>query len=258
MAHQTTQETQDGHEMRMAFLEHLAELRDRGLRIFVAIFVGTVIGFFFSAQAIEVLQEPFCEIAANPADCEFTTLNPTDNIMVFFRVALLLGGILAIPLVTYQVMAFITPGLTKRERRIVFMSIPAITILFLVGVLFSWFILIPPALTFLNGFLPNLFDPEWTADGYLSFTTSLIFWMGVAFETPLVFFVLSVIGMVTPKALASNWRIAIVAASIAAAVITPTIDPVNMFLVMGPLLALYVISIMLTFVGIRINQARNK
>ncbi len=249
---------QDGHELRMAFLEHLAELRDRGLRIFLALFIGTIVGFVFSAQGIEILQGPYCEIAGETGNCQFQLLDPTGGIMVYFRVALLIGGILAVPAITYQVMAFIVPGLTKKERRIIFLSLPAITLLFIIGVVFSWFVLIPPALTFLNGFLPDLFRPEWTADGYLSFTTSLIFWMGVAFEAPLVFFVLSVIGVVTPGSLAKNWRIAIVGASIAAAMITPTIDPVNMFLVMGPLLALYVISILLSFIGVRINRGQSR
>lgn len=253
MTEQTSAKMQDGHEVRMAFLEHLGELRDRGIRAFLAVFIGTIVGFVFAAQGLEILREPFCQIVEAGGNCQFQLLDPTSGIMVYFRVALLIGGILSVPAVTYQVMAFIIPGLTNKERRIIFMSLPAITLLFLIGVIFSWLVLIPPALTFLNGFLPDLFRPEWTADGYLSFTTSLIFWMGVAFETPLVFFVLSVVGVVTPKLLIKNWRIAIVGASIAAAMITPTIDPVNMFLVMGPLLALYVISILLTFIGVRIN-----
>lgn len=258
MAQENTPQLEDGHELRMAFLEHLAELRDRGLKIFLALFIGTIVGFFLSQFGLEILREPYCRILEASGDCRFQVLDPTGNIMVYFRVALLIGGIFAIPAITYQVMAFIIPGLTKRERRIVYMSLPAITLLFLVGVVFSWFILIPPALTFLNGFLPDIFNPEWTADGYLSFTTSLIFWMGVAFEAPLVFFVLSVIGVVTPGGLIKNWRIAVVGASIAAAMITPTIDPVNMFLVMGPLLALYAISILLTFVGTRINRGETR
>lgn len=257
MAAETGQnEALDGHALRMTFLEHLVEFRDRALWAFGALVLGTIIGFAFAAPGIEILRGPFCRIVEAEANCRFQLLDPTGGIMVYFRVALLIGGILAIPMITYQFMAFVIPGLTKRERRMVFMSLPAIVGLFLIGVLFSWFVLIPPALTFLNGFLPDLFRPEWTADGYLSFTTSLIFWMGVAFETPLVFFVLSVIGVVTPRSLISNWRIAIVGASIAAAMITPTIDPVNMFLVMGPLLALYLVSILLTMIGVRINRGQ--
>lgn len=255
---------EDGHAVRMAFLEHLAELRDRTIWAFLALVIGTVIGFIFARQGLIILQEPFCRIIegaiveGSDASCRFQVLDPTGNIMVYFRVALLIGGILAIPMITYQVMAFVVPGLTRKERRLIFMALPAITGLFIVGVLFSWFLLIPPALTFLNGFLPELFNPEWTAQGYLSFTTSLIFWMGVAFETPLVFFVLSVLGIVTPHGLMGNWRLAVVGASIAAAFITPTIDPVNMFLVMGPLLALYIISILLTFIGVRINRGQTR
>jgi sec-independent protein translocase protein TatC len=112
----------------------------------------------------------------------------------------------------------------------------------------------PPALGFLEGFQRDLFQPEWTADLYLSFVTSLIFWMGVAFETPLVFFVLGLLGLVAPGALVRNWRIAVVGAAIAAALITPTIDPVNMSLVMGPLLTLYTLSIFLVFIARRLAR----
>jgi sec-independent protein translocase protein TatC len=111
----------------------------------------------------------------------------------------------------------------------------------------------PPALGFLQGFQPTLFKPEWTADLYLSFITSLIFWMGVAFETPLIFFVLALLGLVSAGALARNWRVAVVGSSVAAAMITPTVDPVNMILVMGPLMTLYLLSILLVYVGRRIN-----
>ena len=93
----------------------------------------------------------------------------------------MMGAGFAIPLITYQLLMFIFPGLTRKERRIVLMSLPAISLLFVVGVVFSWFVLMPPALGFLEGFQQNLFRSEWTADLYLSFVTSLIFWMGVAF-----------------------------------------------------------------------------
>src|SRR5690606_24683741 len=122
---------------------------------------------------------------------------------------------------------------------------------------FAWYLLIPPALDFLANFQSQIFMVEWTADGYLGFVTSLLFWMGVAFETPLVFFVISVLGFVTARTLLNNWRIAIVGASIAAAMITPTIDPVNMFLVMAPLLTLYLLSILLVVVGSRINRPKS-
>ncbi|MDQ7024990.1 MAG: twin-arginine translocase subunit TatC [Anaerolineae bacterium] len=247
---------EDGHELRMGFFDHLGELRNRIFKAILALVVGTVIGFVFAEQGLELLRTPFCNLFDNATTletCEFQVLDPANGIIIWFRVALLIGGILAIPMMTYQVMMFIMPGLTNKERRNVLLALPGITILFLVGVFFAWYVLIPPALTFLNGFMPDFFRPEWTADGYLSFVTSLIFWMGVAFETPLVFFVLSLMGLVTARWLIKNWRLAIVGSSIAAAFITPTIDPVNMFLVMGPLLGLYLLSILLVFIGNRIN-----
>jgi sec-independent protein translocase protein TatC len=115
-------------------------------------------------------------------------------------------------------------------------------------------VLIPPAIGFFNNFMPQLFEPQWTADRYLAFVTALLFWMGVAFETPLIFFVLSLLGVVTTSFLLKNWRFAIVGAAVAAALITPTIDPVNMGLVMGPLLVLYLLSIILVFIGRKIAR----
>jgi sec-independent protein translocase protein TatC len=132
------------------------------------------------------------------------------------------------------------------------LSIPFITLLFLTGTVFTWNILLPPALGFLEGFGTNIFQPEWTADAYIGFVTSLIWWMSLAFETPLVFFVLGLFGAVTPRPMIKNWRIAIVGSAIAAALITPTIDPVNMALVIVPLLALYILSIILVWIAGRL------
>jgi sec-independent protein translocase protein TatC len=246
---------QDGHDLRMGFMEHLVELRNRIFVSSLALAIGTAIGFAFAAQVIEFMRIPFCNLAN---ECRFQTIDPTDGVMIYFRVSLLIGGIIAMPIISYQFMAFVIPGLTDKERRVLFFSLPAIVILFLLGVAFSWLILVPPALSFLNGFLPNIFRPDWTADGYFSFTTSLVFWMGVAFEAPLVVFVLALLGVVNAGSLAKNWRVAIVIASIAAALITPTVDPVNMSLVMGPLLILYLISILLASLGSRINQGQRK
>jgi sec-independent protein translocase protein TatC len=241
-------EVEDGEGARMSFWEHLEELRQRLFKAVLALVLGSVVGIAVATPVLEYLQQPYGK--------PFTVLGPTGGVVAYFRVALLVGAILAIPVITYQLLSFIIPGLTSKERRFLILSIPPITVLFLIGVLFAWFILIPPALGFLEGFQPTLFKPEWTADLYLGFVTSLLFWMGVAFETPLIFFVLSILGMVTARPLIKNWRIAVVGAAIAAAVITPTVDPVNMMLVMGPLMALYLMSIFLVVIGSRMNRAQ--
>lgn len=238
----------DGHSLEMTLLEHLDELRKRLTRAALALLIGVVLAFPLTGPALAYLQQPYGD--------RFQALDPTSPVLSFFRVGLLLGAIISIPFTTYQLLMFIVPGLTKRERSLLFRALPAITILFLIGVAFSWFVLIPPALNFLQNFQSDLFIAQWTADGYLGFITALIFWMGVAFETPLIFFVLSLLGMATPGALVRNWRIAVIGAAVAAAVITPTIDPVNMLLVMGPLLTLYALSIVLVAIGVRLSRGK--
>ncbi len=240
----------DGHELHMTLMEHLDELRRRLTRAFIGLAVGVMIGFVLADPVLAYLRQPYGE--------RFQALDPTNPVVSYFRVALLIGAILSIPITTYQILMFVVPGLTRRERGVLFRALPAITGLFVIGAAFSWFVLIPPALNFLQTFQSDNFIAQWTADGYLGFITALIFWMGVAFETPLIFFVLSLMGIVTPRPLIRNWRIAIIGAAVAAAVITPTVDPVNMSLVMGPLLVLYLISIILVALGTRINQGRNR
>ena len=246
----------DDNELRMSIWAHLEELRDRAVWSFFALLIGTVLGFFAAQPAFETIRQPYCDLVDIPDQCQLIVLGPTGGIVAYFRVALMIGGVLSVPLITYQILMFVLPGLKRKEKRVILTSLPAITILFVVGVSFAWFVLMPPALGFLEGFQPTLFEPEWTAELYIRFVTSLLFWMGVAFETPLVFFVLSLLGFVTPGLLIRNWRIAIVATAVAAAFITPTVDPVNMFLVMGPLLVLYIISIFLVSLGQRISRRR--
>jgi sec-independent protein translocase protein TatC len=232
----------------MGLLEHLAELRRRVFAALLALVAGTVVGFFVAEPILAYLQQPYGR--------EFVVLGPTSGISAYFRVALLTGGILAMPIITYQIMMFVLPGLTRREKRLVVGSLPPIALLFITGTAFTWFLLIPPAIGFLEGFQPTLFQPEWTADLYLGFVTTLLFWMGVAFETPLVFLIVALLGFLRARALIRNWRIAIVGAMVAAAIITPTVDPVNMVLVVVPLLGLYALSIALVLLGSTIHDRR--
>jgi sec-independent protein translocase protein TatC len=236
----------EGEEARMSLMEHLVELRQRLLKSVIALVIGTTGGMIVAVPVLQYLQGPYGE--------RFIVLGPTGGVVSYFRVALLVGGILSIPIITYQVLMFTLPALKRREKRWLLTALPFITLLFLVGVAFAWFILIPPALNFLQNFQPDLFTPEWTADLYLGFVTALLFWMGVAFETPLIFFVLSLMGFVSARMLLRNWRIAVIGAAIASAFITPTIDPVNMMLVMGPLMVLYLFSIILVMIGRRFSN----
>jgi sec-independent protein translocase protein TatC len=147
------------------------------------------------------------------------------------------------PYITFQLFMFIAPGLTRKEKRYIYLALPATTGLFLIGVSFAWFIMVPTALGFLSDFQSDVFRAEWTAERYIAFLTSLLFWIGVAFEMPVVVFVLARLGIMGPRPLIHNWRLAVVLMTIVAALITPTVDPFNMLLVIAPLLVLYLISI---------------
>lgn len=235
--------TQDGTGAQMGFFEHLEELRVRLMRVLAVLILVML--------ASSVFVEPLLKYLIVPCDCELVLLKPTDSVVMFFRVALLVAGVVTIPYITYQVIMFVLPGLTKKEQRIVFTALPVTTLLFLTGVAFAWFVLIPVAIPFLRNFMGSVFRAEWTAPEYIAFLTSLLFWMGVSFEMPVVFFVLARIGIVGPGALIRNWRLAVVVITVIAALITPTVDPVNMLLVVAPLLVLYTFSIFLAALAYR-------
>lgn len=236
----------DVNEEPQSLLDHLNELRIRLFRSLMALAVGVLASVAFTDQLLEYLITPY--------GTALQTLRPTENIVMYFRVALLSGAIGAIPYITYQLFMFVAPGLTRQEKRWVYLALPATTGLFLLGVAFAWFIMVPAAMAFLVDFQSDVFRAEWTADHYIAFLTSLLFWIGVSFEMPVVIFVLARLGIVGPGFLIRNWRLAVVVITIIAALITPTVDPFNMLLVVAPLLVLYVVSIGLAVVAYRRAQ----
>jgi sec-independent protein translocase protein TatC len=152
-----------------------------------------------------------------------------------------------LPYIAFEIWLFVAPGLRPRERKFGLFGIPLATILFLAGMAFTYFILLPTALPFLGSF--TTIKQFWTARDYFGFITGLMIWIGIFFEFPLVVYILTSIGFVKPEILAKQWRIAIVIIAIIAAMVTPTIDPVNMGLVMLPMSLLYFISIGLSYIA---------
>jgi sec-independent protein translocase protein TatC len=225
----------------MPFLDHIRELRRRLIRAALALAFTTLLTSFFAGDIIEFLMQPYGE--------ELVGLGPTENVVTYFRVALISGAALSMPFIVYQLLAFVIPGLTRAERRWIYLSLPFTTLLFLGGILFAWYIMMPTAIGFLADFRSDIFRNEWRAREYISFVVSLVFWIGVSFQTPLIVFILAKVGLVTPGFLARNWRFAIVIVAIISAVITPTVDPFNMALLMLPLLGLYGLSIILAMLA---------
>jgi sec-independent protein translocase protein TatC len=220
------------------FLEHLQELalRIRNAAIILLVFAG--VGMYFA--------EPILRFLIAPYGTRINTLGPTEGISILIKVGLAVGASVASPFVIYQIIAFIAPGLESHEKRAVYFVIPFAFLLFIIGAGFAWFIMIPAAIDFLKNFGTDLFEVSWTADKFVPFVLSLVFWIGVSFEMPLLFMFLGRLGVVSPGFLLRQWRIAVVVIAVIAAVITPTVDPFNMMLVMGPLIGLYFLSIVLT------------
>jgi len=218
----------------MSLVEHIEELRRRLLIMLVALLVAVSASFLFAQYAITLL-------------AHLQSIEVTENFAVFVKVALLCGFILAFPVIIYELLRFILPGLTPREKRFVAFSIPVATIFFVGGVAFAYFVMLPSALPFLMKFLGVTTNPRLSS--YFNFVTGLLFWVGLCFEFPLFVFILSRFGIVSARSLLKFWRQAIIAIAVVSAVITPTVDPVNMSLMMAPLIGLYFISILFALFG---------
>jgi sec-independent protein translocase protein TatC len=175
-------------------------------------------------------------------------ISPLTNV---FTVSVTTGAILALPFILYQALAFIFPGLLPHERRWVMIALPFGFGLFLLGVLFAFFVMLPAAVGFLTGIFPSVFNVALTPDDYIPFVAGVMFWMGVAFEMPLIIFVLAKANVINANLLKRHWRWAVVIVAVLAALITPTPDPLNMTIVMVPLLLLYGLSIILAYLARR-------
>lgn len=222
----------------LTIIEHLEELRGRLIKSAIALAVTTLLSFAFAKRFLRFLIAPMGQtLPVSPS--------PTTSIVVFAKVALISGVALAMPVLVYQFISFIAPGLTRPEKRYLYLILPGATISFVAGAAFAYFVMLPTAIPFLKGFLSDIIHPNWFIDRYISFVTSLLFWVGLSFETPLLIFFLAKLGIVTPESLSRYRKYAILIIAVISAVITPTPDPFNMILVMVPLIILYEIGILL-------------
>jgi len=228
-------------EVRQSFWDHIEALRMHLLRIVLGLAAGVGISFAFTEKIIMFLAGPVGGLDALKA------IEVTESVGVFMRVALLSGVALALPYIAFELWLFAAPGLKSRERKFGLVGIPLATILFIGGMVFCFKILLPSALPFLLNFMG--IKAELRPQSYFTFVTGLMFWIGLFFEFPLVIYVLTAIGFVKPQILSQQWRLAIVIISIIAAAVTPTVDPVNMGLVMLPTTLLYFVSIGLSYIA---------
>ena len=230
-------------ETRASLWEHVDALRGHLLRIVIGLAVGVGISFLFTRQLAVLLAAPLEGTAL------LGTIEVTESISVFMRIALIGGVILALPYIAFELWLFAAPGLNPRERKIGLIGIPLAALFFVGGVVFTYFIM-PAAIGAMEAFNRYMgFSTNWRPNSYYGFVTGLMFWLGLFFEFPLVIYILTSMGFVKPKVLSQQWRLAIVIIAIFAAAITPTIDPVNMGLVMLPMTLLYFVSIGLSHIA---------
>jgi len=220
----------------------LDDVRKHLLRSLLAVIITVGVSFFFTNNLVELLAAPVGGLQSLQA------IEVTESIGVFMKVALISGIALATPYLAFEAWLFFAPGIMPRSKQLGLLSIPLALIFFVGGMAFAYFAMLPTALPFLVNFLniKTMLRPS----SYFDFVTSLMFWIGVSFEFPLVIFGISAMGFIKPQMLLKQWRFAVVIISIVAAVITPTVDPVNMALVMAPMVGLYFLSIFFSWIAL--------
>ncbi len=235
-------------------LQHLGELRRRVFICVVALLVASAASFVLFERLIEILVKPARDLQLGTGG-ELIYIEVTELLTTAIKVSLVSGLVLASPVILYQVVMFVAPGLTGREKRYLFGFMPAVILAFAGGVAFGYYVLTPPALHFLLTFGGDVATPMIRVSNIINLMIRLLFWMGLAFETPLVMYLLAQLGLVNARSLGKFRRYWVVVAFILAAIITPTVDPFNQALVAGPLLVLYEVGILLARIA---GRSRSK
>lgn len=241
----------------MTFFEHLAELRDRLVATVIVIVVASGIGFWQQSNLLEVFTN------LKPSDVtKFNTFEVGEAFLISVKISLYFGILISSPFIVYQIMAFLAPALEpetqpgqqgyeeevrllKSLRRSIILFIPFVIISFMVGVLFAYFIVEPPAIKFLGNFNSDQSKLLLDLNKFVSFASKIMFWSGLVFELPIFMFLLAKIRIVTWQKMLKWWKFAIVIAFIAGAVISPSPDPVNQTIVALPVFGLYFLGVLL-------------
>ena len=238
---------------RQSLRVHLTELRRRLTWSAVVVFLATVLAFIFHQQILQILMAPagnFTELPQNKP--VYTEL--TEFIGIAMKASLFVGVFGSLPFLLWQMVMFSSPGLNPTEKRYLYSLMPITILVFLAGSAFGYFMLFPPAVKFLLTFGSNVATPMIRIGNYINLMLSLLFWMGIVFELPIILFFLSRIGVVSPEFLAKNRRWAIVISFVLGAIITPTLDPINQAFVAGPIIVLYEVGVQLSKVGARMRS----
>ena len=220
----------------MPLTDHLEELRQRVLKSLLAVVVAALGCLLAVKPLVRLLEAPAGSI-------HFLQLAPGEFLFVSFKVAGYTGLTLALPFVLYQGLAFVLPGLTRKERRLIAPAVAGSAVLFLAGLAFAWWALVPAALRFLVSYGADVVEPLWSIERYLDFVLLLMLATGLAFQLPVLQLLLGLFGLITWKRMLAAWRWVVLAAALAGAVLTPSTDPITMLLLGGAITALFLVGV---------------
>ncbi|HEY5111811.1 MAG TPA: twin-arginine translocase subunit TatC [Acidimicrobiales bacterium] len=227
-------------ETGMTLAEHLAELRHRFLIMAIAIAVFGVLGFIFYPNILKLLQDPYC--SAVPGHCKFLVTNPLDGLTLRVKIAFFGGFLVSSPIILWQMWRFVTPGLKARERRYIIPFVTASLVFFSAGIVLAYFSF-GHAIHFLKSIGGSTLMTEYNPNQYLTLFLLMMFIFGLMFLFPVVLVALELARVITPSQLLRGWRYAVIAIVIAAAVFTPSGDPLSMGALAVPLIIFYFLAI---------------
>lgn len=220
------------NDVEMSLFDHLEELRMRIFYSLIAIVIGVVCCFLFVNKIVALLEVPAQGV-------KFLQLAPGEYFFVSLKVAGYTGLVLSSPFVLYQIIQFVLPGLTRKERRILGPIVLGSSVLFLGGLAFAYIALIPAALRFFINYGGDVVEQLWSIDRYFEFVLLLMFSTGLAFQIPIVQMLLGLLGIVTSQQMLSGWRVVILGGVVLGAILTPSTDPITQSLLAGAVLGLY-------------------
>jgi sec-independent protein translocase protein TatC len=231
----------DGQGANLTILEHLQEARRRLMICAAAVGVGLVVGAFLAKEVMIWMSHP---AADRVEGFELIFTQPLEYWMTFFKVMLLVSLAVTMPILVWQVLAFVGPGLTRREKKWAYPIVLGAGGMFILGMAFAYYVGLPPALGFLlDG--RGVATPLISVSKYVDFVVRFMLVTGLVFQTPLIVMALAKVGLVTSRKLLGWWRFAIVGAFIIAAIVTPSIDPITQTLFAGPMIFFYFVGIVL-------------
>ncbi|MBD2694605.1 twin-arginine translocase subunit TatC [Anabaena catenula] len=219
-------------DVEMSFFDHLEELRQRIFYSLIAVAVGVIGCFIVVKPLVQLLEVPAHGI-------KFLQLAPGEYFFVSIKVAGYSGLVLASPFILYQIIQFVLPGLTRRERRLLAPVVLGSSVLFVGGLVFAYLLLIPAALQFFISYGADVVEQLWSIEKYFEFVLLLLFSTGLAFQIPIIQLLLGNLGIVSSEKMLAGWRFVIMGAVILGAVLTPSTDPLTQSLLAGAVLGLY-------------------